>query len=85
MPKEKTPQDGRSIRGDDNLIITEKTFDGNIPADVILDFQQEAVGLTHGIITLAIHVKDGHLNRYSLNRERSIVPDKPRTGSTHDK
>ncbi|MCL2273183.1 MAG: hypothetical protein FWC19_10325 [Treponema sp.] len=73
MPKEKP-------RGSDTPILAKKIFDGNIPADAILLFTQEATGLIHGTVTLTLHVKDGHLNRYVTNRECSIVPGRPMTG-----
>ena len=86
MLKEKKPQDGRSIRDSDTLILTDKFFDGNnIPVAAIKALKEESTGLLHGTVTLALHVKDGNLYRFTINRERSIVPDKPMTGSTHDK
>ena len=82
MLKEKTPQGGRPIRGDDTNSLADKSFDGNIPDSAINAFKQEATGLIHGTVTLTLHVKDGLLSRYVINRERSIVPGRSTTGST---
>jgi len=80
MPKEK-PLQGEPIQGGDTPIITEREFNGNIPINAIDIFKQEATGLIHGTVTLTIHVKDGLLSRYVINREHSIVPGRPTTGA----
>ena len=42
-----------------------------IPNDIVGDLENEAAGLEHGIVTLSIHIRDGH-PRYVISRERSI-------------
>jgi hypothetical protein len=81
----KKPLQGEPIRGSDTLKITERPFDGNIPNTAINVFKQEATGIMHGTVTLTIHVKDGLLSRYVINRERSIIPGRPTTGTSNDK
>ena len=55
----------------------------NIITDVIADIQNEAEGLSHGIITLQLHCRDSHVHLYRVNRERSVVtsPHKKAEGS----
>ena len=81
----KKPLQGKPIRGGDALTVTEKTFDCNILTSAIDALNEELTGLLHGSVSLTVFIKDGRLSRFTLNRERSIVPDKPMTGSTHDK
>jgi len=46
-----------------------------LPEKIIADIENEADGLNHGIVTLSIHLRDGH-PRYVISRERSIMlPD----------
>jgi len=45
-----------------------------LPENIISDVENEADGLSHGIVTLEIHLRDGH-PRYVISRERSIMPD----------
>jgi len=52
-----------------------------IPPEAFQALEQETSGLAHGTVTLAIHVKDNRLIRYTTSRERSFVPGKPMTGS----
>ena len=42
-----------------------------LPNDIIANVENEADGLIHGIVTLSIHIRDGH-PRYVISRERSI-------------
>jgi len=44
-----------------------------IPASVIADLENEAAGLTHGTVTLELHIRDTHLSRYLINRQKSVV------------
>ena len=55
-------------------------YAGNIPQAAVRALEDEAAGVMHGIVTLSLHVKDGNLTRYVVNRERSFVPGKPMTG-----
>ena len=87
MPeKEKAPRSGELLRGADTDThnITNKAFDGKIPHDAFKALEHEAAGIMHGLVTLTVHVKDGHLLRYTTNRERSYIPGKPMTGSCHE-
>ena len=87
MPeKEKSFQDGQPIQsGDDASKMTDKAFDGNIPAEAVYSLGREAAGLMHGTVALIVHIKDGHLLRYTTNRKRSFSPDKPMTGGSYAK
>ena len=76
----KKPLHGGPIRGSDNPTITQSGYNGNIPIAAFNALEQEAGGLIHGVVTLALHFKDGKLNRYVTNRERSHIPGKPTTG-----
>ena len=42
-----------------------------IPIDIITDLENEAQGLSHGIVTLQLHYRDSHLHHYKINREKS--------------
>jgi len=44
-----------------------------ISKEIIADLESEAAGLEHGIVTLQIHIRDSHLSRYVINREKSVV------------
>ena len=81
MAKEKPRQGGEPIRGD-TLILSQAGFSDSLPLAAIHALEQEAAGLMHGTVTLAIHIKDGHLVRYTTSRERSFVPGRTMTGST---
>jgi len=84
MPKEKPLQGQGPIRGGDTLRIAETGYYGNIPLAAVNALECELTGLTHGTATLTIHIKDSSLIRYVTNRERSFVPGKPTTGSSHE-
>jgi hypothetical protein len=45
-----------------------------LPESIIADVENETDGLRHGIVTLSIHLRDGH-PRYVISRERSIMTD----------
>jgi len=42
------------------------------PSDILVKFEQAAVGLDYGSITLTLFIKQGRL-RYLINREESYV------------
>ena len=84
LKNEKPLQGGRPIRGNDTLNITDKAFDGKIPLAAVNALEHEAAGLMHGTATLTLHVKDGHLLRYTTNRERSFISGKLTTGGTYE-
>ena len=44
-----------------------------IPESIIADVENEVEGLTHGIVTLQLHIRDTHLSHYKINREKSVV------------
>ena len=84
MPKEKPLQGQGPIRGSDTLKIAETGYSGNIPAAAFKALECEVSGLMHGTATLVLHIKDGHISRFVINRERSFIPGKPTTGSVHE-
>jgi len=51
-----------------------------IPAEIISDLESEAAGLTHGIVTLQLHIRDSNLARYTINREKSVLTPKLSVG-----
>jgi hypothetical protein len=51
-----------------------------IPAEIILELEQETEGLTFGSVRLEIVLHDGYA-RYKITREKSIVPGKPSSGA----
>ena len=61
--------------------VKNKTYNGKIPSTVFNAFAMEATGLSHGIMTLTLHIRNGNLSRYVINREISVVPDRLLTGS----
>jgi len=75
------PSEKRPIRGHDITNLTQTGNIGNIPPEAFQAFECEAAGVIHGTVTLTLHVKDGHLIRYTIDRELSFVPGKPTTGS----
>jgi hypothetical protein len=75
--KEKSP-----IRG--TLTMAEKGYSGDIPVAAFNALEGEVSGLMHGTVTLSLHIKDGHLTRFVISRERSFIPGKPMTGSHNE-
>jgi len=71
-------QDEKPLRG--SHAAPYNGYSGSIPADAFNALETEAAGLMHGIVTLAVHVKDGRLLRYTTSREQSFIPGKPTTG-----
>jgi hypothetical protein len=61
--------------------MAQQGYSGKIPTPAFTALSWELAGLVHGTATLTIHVKDGHLSRYTTSRERSFVPGKPTTGA----
>jgi len=59
---------------------TRELLRDNIPPAAVQALEQEAAGVMHGTVTLALHFKDGHLIRYTTGHERSFVPGRPMTG-----
>jgi hypothetical protein len=57
-------------------------YNGKIPVAAVNELEREAAGITHGAVTLTLHIKDGNLIRFTTGRERSFIPGKPTTGST---
>jgi hypothetical protein len=53
-----------------------------IPSEIIEVLEAELQGLTFGQVRLEIILHDGQ-PRYKISREKSIVPDKPTSGSIH--
>jgi hypothetical protein len=60
MPKEKPLQGHGPIRGNDTLIMAEKSDGANIPATVITRLEQEIQGVEFGGVSLIITIRDGH-------------------------
>jgi len=71
MPKEKTPQGGRPIRGDDNSTISQKNNSNNIPEVVIDKLEREIQGVVFGGVSLIINIRDRHLT-YRIEKTISI-------------
>jgi hypothetical protein len=46
----------------------------NIPPDVIKIFETEINGISHGTVSLTVHLRDNH-PRFVIGRERSILAD----------
>jgi hypothetical protein len=44
-----------------------------IPRDVIKIFETEIDGVSHGSVTLTVHLRDNH-PRFTIGRERSFLP-----------
>jgi len=61
--------------------VPQTDYNGNVPLAAIHELKQEAAGVMHGTVTLTLHIKDGHLYRYTTGHERSFVPGRPMTGS----
>jgi hypothetical protein len=77
------PEKNKPIRGsNDTSTIARVGYKGNIPSAAFEALENEAAGVIHGMITLAVYFKDGCLIRYTTHRERSFVPGKPTTGSS---
>jgi excisionase family DNA binding protein len=47
-----------------------------IPPDIIAAFEQELDGISHGSVTLTVHLRDGR-PRFVIGRERSFIRDEP--------
>jgi hypothetical protein len=45
----------------------------NLSPEIISELEMEAMGLTHGIVKLELHVRDSNLYRYTVSRERSVI------------
>jgi hypothetical protein len=63
-----------------------------IPLDVIRILEAEIDGVTHGTVSLTIHLRDNH-TRFVIGRERSFLPEtlvkgmdtnKPRAVTAYD-
>jgi hypothetical protein len=74
MPKEK-PLQGKPIRGNGEALTVSKTGNnGNIiPIIAIKGLEEELSGLDYGTVSLSVYVRDGHITRFTTNRERSTV------------
>ena len=55
--------------------LAEKTYNGHIPVKAIIAFEHELFGITHGVASLVLYIRDGQLCRYVVNREHSHIPD----------
>ena len=80
----KKPLHGEPVRGGDNPTVVQNSYNGYIPPAAFNALEWEAGGLTHGTATLTLHVRDGHLTRFTTSRERSFIPGKPTTGSSNE-
>ena len=80
------PQGGRPIRGKSNdaFTIPQTGYNGYIPPIAFNSLEHELAGLVHGSASLELYIKDGHLLRYKVSRERSFIPGKPTTGGVHN-
>ena len=45
-----------------------------IPTELIEEFEKETIGLSHGIVSLSLHLRDGK-PRYVISKEKSILLD----------
>jgi excisionase family DNA binding protein len=45
-----------------------------IPRDILKSLETEMKGISHGTVSLTIHIRDNHL-RFVIGRERSILMD----------
>jgi excisionase family DNA binding protein len=52
---------------------------GVVPPEIMEALEKELAGVSHGTITLAIHLRDGR-PRFVVGRERSFIPDPDKTG-----
>jgi len=71
MPKEKTPQGGRPIRGDDTSTIPQIS---NIPEAVIEKLEREIQGVVFGGVSLIVNIRDGRLT-YRIEKTVSILTE----------
>jgi hypothetical protein len=47
-----------------------------IPPEILKLLEAEIAGISHGSVTLTIHLRDSH-PRFVISRERSLLPDTP--------
>ena len=55
-----------------------------IPTQIIADVEEEAENISHGVVTLHIHVRDFQISYYKILREKTgVVPfaDKNKDGT----
>jgi hypothetical protein len=57
-----------------------KNSKNTLPTVIIESLEAELEDLAFGTVTLAIHLHDGK-PRFVIGRERSIVPEKPKSGA----
>jgi hypothetical protein len=62
-----------SVRGGDTPDMPQQGYSGKIPAAAIIAMEWELAGLIHGTATLALHIRDGKLARYTTSRETSHI------------
>jgi hypothetical protein len=59
--------------------VTEKIpqtgYNGKIPVAAIISLEREIAGLTHGVASLVLHIRDGKLARYETEKRTSHLPD----------
>jgi len=60
MPEKQKPLRGETLRGGENLTITETGGDCNIPATVISRLEHEIQGVEFGGVSLIITIRNGH-------------------------
>jgi excisionase family DNA binding protein len=51
-----------------------------IPKDILLKLEAEMKGISHGMVTLSVRLRDGR-PRFVITRERSFIQDKNGEGS----
>jgi excisionase family DNA binding protein len=71
---------GTSIRADTEKPVTPEVRHV-IPPEIIKTLERELTGISHGIATLTIHIRDNH-PRFVIGRERSFIQDAKEPGGT---
>jgi hypothetical protein len=50
-------------------------YSGKVPMTAIIALEHELAGLVHGTASLAVHIRDGKLARFTTGRECSFIGD----------
>ncbi len=71
----KIARHGRNMSSDESINkSTNAQILNYIGKKILSDLTLELINLQHGVLTLALHIRDSRLTRYTITKEKSYIP-----------
>jgi hypothetical protein len=50
-------------------------YSGKIPPGALMALEHELAGITHGVVSIGFHIRDGRLARFETDKHLTYIPN----------